>query len=119
VGKAYMAALDLREREALLDKIDYCPMTPNTLVKRRDLERDLRITARRGYSIDREETELDIICFGCAIRGATGKPVGSLSITVPKYRMDKAAEHTCKEGIVACARQISTRISAITEQDAF
>jgi len=117
VGKAYMAALEVSECKGLLDKLDYYPLTPNTLA-RHDLESDLRDTARRGYSMDREETELDIICFGCAIRGATGRPVGSLSVTVPKYRLDKAAERTCKEGVVVCASRISTRISAVTEQDA-
>jgi DNA-binding IclR family transcriptional regulator len=119
VGKAYLAALEPSERDALLKAIDYRPATPHTILTRRELERDLKETAERGYSIDREETELDIICFGCAIRGAAGKPVGCLSITIPKYRLTEAVAAACRDGIMDCARRISARIVTVPGQDAF
>ncbi len=119
VGKAYLAALETGERDALLKAIDYRPATPHTLLTRRELEKDLQETAQRGYSIDREETELDIICFGCAIRGTAGKPVGCLSITVPKYRLTETVAVSCRDGIVDCARRISARIVAVPGQDSF
>jgi IclR family KDG regulon transcriptional repressor len=117
VGKAYLAALSAPERDALLQAIEYRPATPHTIQSRRELERDLKETAKRGYSIDREETELDIICFGCAIRGSGGKPVGCLSITIPKYRLTDAVAAACHDGIMDCARRISARIVAVPGQE--
>lgn len=117
VGKAYLAALDTTERQALLDQTTLRPITPHTLTTRRALEKELNETNARGYSLDREETELDIICFGCAVRGAAGQPVGSLSITVPKYRLTSLVSKICGAQIVACARRISARLAATPLQD--
>lgn len=67
--------------------------------------------------MDRKETELDIICFGCAIPGAGARPLGGLSITVPKYRLTKAAAERYAKEIMACAGRISARVAAALPQD--
>ncbi|MEO8848320.1 MAG: IclR family transcriptional regulator [Casimicrobiaceae bacterium] len=118
VGKAYLAALDLHTRQALLNGAQLVAHTSKTLTTRRLLEADVATTAHRGYSIDREETEPDIICYGCAIQVAGYAPVGCVSITLPKYRLTAAASKTCREGVMACAREVSARIAANRGHDA-
>jgi IclR family KDG regulon transcriptional repressor len=117
VGKAYLGALDLATRRELLDDIELLPHTPNTLTTRRLLEADVVATARRGYSIDREETEPDIICYGCAIQVHGGPPMGCVSVTIPKYRLSAAASKACREGVMACAQAISARMAATRGRD--
>ncbi|MEO6927722.1 MAG: IclR family transcriptional regulator [Casimicrobiaceae bacterium] len=117
VGKAYLAALGLQTRQALLNGTQLVAHTPNTLTTRRLLEADVVATAHRGYSIDREETEPDIICYGCAIQVIGHAPVGCVSVTIPKYRMTNGASKTCREGVMACARNISARLAATRGHD--
>lgn len=112
VGKAYLAALDQRRRDDLLAGLDLPALTPGTITDRAALEADIAATAERGYSVDSEETEPDIICFGCVVRSAGG-PVGAVSITIPKYRLSDEVATTCREGVIDCARRISARASAI------
>lgn len=119
VGKAYLAALNAKERNDLLTGMEFNALTRNTLVDRSSLEKDIEETKTRGYSIDREETELDIICYGCAIHAADGRPVGCLSITIPKYRLSDTVAQSCRESVVECARNISSRIATIRGREAF
>jgi DNA-binding IclR family transcriptional regulator len=111
VGKAYLAALGRPAREELLAGVELVARTPHTLISRRALAADVAATAKRGYSIDREETEADIICYGCAIQVPGHAPVGCVSITIPKYRLTPTAARTCREGVVACAHRISARVA--------
>lgn len=119
VGKAFLAALNTKERDSLLTGVDFRPLTEHTLVGRAALEEDIAETKARGYSIDREEAELDIICYGCAILSSEGKPVGCVSVTIPKYRLSDAVATTCQNGVVACAANISSHIAAIRGREAF
>lgn len=116
VGKAYLAGLDKEQRGVLVEKLELHPKTVHTLVDRQALLEDVEETVRRGYSIDNEETEFDIICFGSSIRGARGQVVGCVSITVPKYRLSQAAELACTTGVMDCARRISAQIPAVPSQ---
>lgn len=58
------------------------PLTPNTLVGRDELARDLELTRERGYAVDNEENYAGITCFGFALRYAT-PPTDALSCSIP------------------------------------
>ncbi|MER6949674.1 IclR family transcriptional regulator [Nonomuraea sp. NPDC000554] len=62
------------------------PLTPNTLVDRDALVRDLELTRRRGYAIDNEENYAGVTCFGFALR-YTGPPTDAISCSVPISRL--------------------------------
>jgi DNA-binding IclR family transcriptional regulator len=109
VGKAYLAALPDTERGALLGRLKLPRMTPQTITRRRDLEEALKRAQSQGYAVDGEETEPGIQCLGAAIRNRAGRPVGAISISVPKYRFDPAAEAHYPELVMACAARISAR----------
>lgn len=110
VGKAYLSALPRTEREPLLNSIVFKRMTPFTIMTRSALETELRKTEKRGYAIDREETELEIRCIGAAILNSTGRPIGAISVSVPKYRYDRRAETHYPRLLVECTRQIGSTI---------
>lgn len=59
-GKALLGALAPAERAALLDKLELTRVTPNTIVRRELLEKDLAAGARRGWYATRGENVADV-----------------------------------------------------------
>lgn len=110
VGKAYLAALPKEERRDLLAKLSLKRFTANTITRRAKLEADLERTFKRGYSLDVEETELEIRCVGAAIRDSSGRPIACISVSVPKYRFDRVIEARLPAVVVECARKISSQL---------
>lgn len=86
VGKAYLAALDPMARDDILSRIQLTRQTEHSITDLERLKVELEETRQRGFSIDCEENELDIRCFGAAILDRDGQPVGCVSVSVPKYR---------------------------------
>lgn len=113
VGKAYLARLSAEEQRKFLKQIDYVSFTPHTLVRQKDLDADLQATFKRGYAIDSEETEAEIHCFGAAICDRAGRPVGSISVSVPKFRFDKSASREYPKLVRECADSVSAKLSIL------
>ncbi len=86
-GKALLAALAPAERDRLLGGMRLTPFTPNTHATREALLADVALTAERGYAIDNEEHSLGMRCVAASILNEFGEPVGSLSVSAPKFRM--------------------------------
>jgi DNA-binding IclR family transcriptional regulator len=110
VGKAYLAALPDAERHRVVAKLSLNRFTANTITSRVKLRADISRTARRGYALDCEETELEIRCVGAAIRDLANRPVGCISVSVPEYRFDRAVESRLSVTVVECANKISARL---------
>jgi DNA-binding IclR family transcriptional regulator len=111
VGKAYLAALPPAEQDDLLGKIIFNRYTAHTITQRKALETELKATLKRGYSLDREETELEIRCLGAAIVDSAGRPVGGISVSVPKYRYDKTVEARLSKIVRECADTIGAQMA--------
>ena len=54
--------------------------TPNTLMRRKDIERDLEETRARGYSINRGEYRVGVAGVAVPIRDRTGGVIAALSV---------------------------------------
>ena len=54
--------------------------TPNTLMRRKDIERDLEETRLRGYAVNRGEYRLGVAGVAVPIRDRTGGVVASVSV---------------------------------------
>jgi IclR family KDG regulon transcriptional repressor len=111
VGKAYLARLPDDEQTRLLQQINYVQFTSHTITRAEDLAAELKETRERGHSVDEEETETDIHCLGAAICDRTGRPVGCISISVPKFRFDRTARRTYPKLVSDCADRIAERLS--------
>jgi IclR family transcriptional regulator, acetate operon repressor len=85
-GKAMLAFLPRKEREAYLTGRDFAPITPNTITDPDQLREDLRLTAERGYSVDQEEFEAGVCCVAVPYFDGTGHMRGALSVSMPKFR---------------------------------
>jgi len=65
------------------------PRTPNTITTAVALEAELRLVRLRGFAIDDEENEKGICCVGAPIIDYAGQPIGAISISGPRERMDR------------------------------
>lgn len=93
VGKAFLAALPEDEAEAVIARLSYSAVTDRSVTDADALRARVQAARRQGYSSDEEENETGIVCFGAAIRDASGEPVASVSVSVPNFRLrdDRAA----------------------------
>ncbi|HEY2266223.1 MAG TPA: IclR family transcriptional regulator [Streptosporangiaceae bacterium] len=88
LGKAILAALPDREARAILSTVELVPATPSTITALPALLRQFTAIRQVGYAVDHEENEIGSVCVACAIPGLDGRPIGALSISGPKWRVD-------------------------------
>lgn len=67
-GKAILGASPPPERAALLDTLKLARVTPNTIVRRELLEKDLEAGAKRGWYATRGENVADVHALGAPVR---------------------------------------------------
>jgi DNA-binding IclR family transcriptional regulator len=67
-GKAILGALPPAERMALIDTLKLARVTPNTIVRRELLEKDLEASAKRGWYATRGENVADVHALGAPVR---------------------------------------------------
>lgn len=111
VGKAYMAALDASTLDSLLKDLPLPRYTPDTLVTLEDLKAQLQVTRERGWSVDSEENEAGIFCFGASILGARGVPVAAISVSTLIFRQKEDTEQAYVAPLLEACRVISARIA--------
>lgn len=112
VGKAYLAALNPLASATILAAISFEPRTEHTIIDRAVFEMELEKTRGRGFSVDYEENELEIGCFGAAILGRNASPVGAISLSMPKYRFDKADVTSYQDLLLSTVKTISHRLGS-------
>lgn len=85
-GKAFLAALPPGQAQAVLAH-GLAAATELTITDSGELSAELEQTRRRGYATNRGELDQDIRAVAAAILDAGGRPVASISISVPAQRM--------------------------------
>jgi DNA-binding IclR family transcriptional regulator len=89
LGKAYLSALPLEEREAFVANLTLERCTERTLVTRQDLLDELERCTRQQFAIDNVENEDGVRCVGAAVKVSGGDPVAAISISAPSSRFTK------------------------------
>jgi DNA-binding IclR family transcriptional regulator len=111
VGKAYLAALSADALQPLLKGLTLRSFTAHTFTDRASLRKELELTRQRGYSMDREENEAGIFCFGGAIRGQRGVPVAAISVSTLLFRQKENPEQAYVAPLLAACAAISARVA--------
>lgn len=112
VGKAYLAALGSTEQAGLLADLPdaFTRFTPTTLGSKAELCAQLVEIHQRGWSIDDEEREPGICCFGAAITGRDGQPIAAVSVSTLRFRQQADVQRAYVEPLVSACRAISRLI---------
>jgi len=116
LGKVLLAYLPQKEQEKalqiILEERSPIAFTKHTITKRRTLKRALKIVKENGYAIDREESEIGLICVGIPIFNQNNEVLASLSASGPASRFDekKVAGYvaTLKKGADAIQQKIGS-----------
>ena len=111
VGKAYLAALDDARFEDLVRGLPMPRHTSNTVTEVAALRAQVRQVRARGWSVDEEENEAGIHCYGAAICGAGGEPVAAISVSTLVFRQKDDPEDAYVAPLLAACRAISARLA--------
>ncbi len=98
LGRAILAFLDQDEFDAYFKKTKLIPYTPNTVIDKKELLKELEATRVRGYSINREEHIFGRAALGAPIFGRHKKLCASLCLVGnPNKILGKDLAHLAEE----------------------
>lgn len=106
-GKAMLAALDPLAREQLLNRLRPARFTPNTVVDRTALGRELDLTRARGYAVSFEEQHVGVSSVAAAILDHQARPLGAVAIVGPSFRLGLDRLHALGRDVMEAARRTS------------
>ncbi len=89
-GKAFLSTYEQEARDQFIERIVFERKTDHTIVDADKFREELEISARNGYAIDDEETEIGGRCVAAPIFNADGKAVASMSIVGPTSRISRS-----------------------------
>lgn len=107
-GKAMLAQLPAAERRALLDRI--APLAapgPRTITEATALEREMTLSAARGYALSLEEAAAGVNGVAAAVLDRRARPLGAICLVGPAFRLDEARLHALGREVMEAARRIS------------
>lgn len=113
-GKAMLAFLPDEEAKKIREKNNH-EYQSNKVSTLEEFMDDLNRTRQRGYSIDVEELEAGINAIGAPIRGVNGKPIASIAIAGPAYRLGPDLIKKIGTRLVSIAGEISKEVLMMNE----
>lgn len=117
-GKAILAWLPEAEIERILNKKGLTRFTEKTITSEKALMEELRHVRRNGFSMDNEEFQPGVICFGAAIRDNAGAVIGSFSCSMPGMRADDKHTSAVKQEVKETAKSISAKLGGVSHPEA-
>jgi DNA-binding IclR family transcriptional regulator len=113
LGRAFLSRIPADELQQLISLL---PDTPKSASAQAELLEEIEVCRERGYAIDDEANEPEVLCVGSAIADVSGSPIAALSVSGPAYRM---RPHVTEIGVscVAAANAISTALGAPSDGD--
>jgi IclR family transcriptional regulator, acetate operon repressor len=111
-GKAILAWLPPTELDRIVGDKGLSAFTPHTIIDIEALREELRLTRRRGYSLDREEFRPGVVCIGAAIRDHAGAVVGSISVSAPAFRATADYIDQIRVHLIAATDELSSELGA-------
>jgi len=105
-----LAHLSLERRRALLSAVALERFTPNTIVDRDELIRQLDLTKARGYAISIDEQNIGISSVAAPVLNHRGEPIGAIGVIGPSFRLPVNRLHALGRDVIEAARRTSGNI---------
>ncbi|HUX13279.1 MAG TPA: IclR family transcriptional regulator [Spirochaetia bacterium] len=87
VGRSLICEMSRVEIEELYRGTPLIPFTDHTITSFDGLQKELDGVRERGFAVDREEYEPNVVCIAAPIYGFEGKVQASIGISGPKERV--------------------------------
>lgn len=110
VGKVLLAGLEDGELNCLLGRMNFRPVTPNTICDAKALSAEIEKVRQSGYATDNEEIEEGLACFAAPVRNHLGAIIAAISISGPTTRIINGNSSRLIEDTVGCADKISAQL---------
>ncbi|WP_194273598.1 IclR family transcriptional regulator [Rhodococcus erythropolis] len=110
-GKAILAQLSSDEIASVLGR-DLTGFTSATITEVDRLHQELGLVRSRGYALAEGELREDIASIAAAIIGPSGRPLGSISVFLPRLRLSADGIHELGDKTRAAADSISRKFRA-------
>jgi IclR family acetate operon transcriptional repressor len=111
IGKAILAALPPKQRDMFLGAEPYPAFSARTIVRRKDLDKDIEVTRARGYAVDDEEAAVQSACIGAEIVGGDGYPIAAISVSGLAARLKGRARPEIGREIRRLCDEISAQLA--------
>jgi DNA-binding IclR family transcriptional regulator len=106
-GKVLLANLPRAELDGILAGLTFPRITPNTITDRTRFLEELSSVREQGWAQDREENEPSINCIGAPVRGASGRTLAAVSVSVPDIVADYQQLLELLPGLLETTERIS------------
>jgi DNA-binding IclR family transcriptional regulator len=112
-GKAILAHLPEAMLADYLRRVQFEPITPNTISSKEELLRQLDDIRRTGYSFVEEEFTFGIVGIGAPILADDGFPVGAISVVMPSVRLTEESRARAKSELATAVTRISRQLTRL------
>jgi DNA-binding IclR family transcriptional regulator len=109
-GKAILAYLPDEMVHDYLARIEFEPITPNTITSVAKLRAQLREIRREGLALSLEEFTVGIIGLARPVLNKLGHPLGSVNVAMPTVRYNSAAREKVSSALEKAASTLSRQI---------
>ncbi|MGI6331356.1 MAG: IclR family transcriptional regulator [Zhaonellaceae bacterium] len=110
--KVLLAYMDEKKRDKIIDKMQFEPLTKNTITQKERLLQRLEEIKRDGYCISKGEIDLSIMAIAVPIRDFSGNVVASLAMSGPRGRMEEHNLENILQDLFKIADLISVQLGA-------
>jgi DNA-binding IclR family transcriptional regulator len=112
LGKAMLAFMHARVRDAYIASTTMVAMSPRTITTPAQLQAELEKIRHAGYAIDDEELTLGLRCVAAPVFDYTGTAAYALSVSGPSLRMSEEKMGAIQAKLLPICRQLSRQIGA-------
>ena len=113
VGKAFLSAMPKPDAESLIDRMPLPAITPFTVTDRAALQQTVGQARKAGFVRDDQENEIGIVCFGAAVCEDADRPVASVSVSVPLFRLS-ADTRRYSQPLLEAVAEISAQLGYVS-----
>lgn len=110
-GKAMLADLPVEELRQLYPSERLARLTPKTVTRRTDLERELDRVRQRGYATSLGESEADIGAIGASIRQPADRPQAAVAVSAPLARLAESDVERFGAAVVRAAAGVAAKVA--------
>lgn len=107
IGKLILSGYDNKKLTEYIEEKGLPFYTPNTLVTKESLLKELQKVRRNGYALDNQECELGASCVAAGIRDYNGKLVAGISVSGPVTRLAPDKLESIRPLVMETAGKIS------------
>jgi IclR family pca regulon transcriptional regulator len=88
MGKVLLSGLRENELTQRINKIEFTPLTPKTILSKEKLREEITEIRRKGYAISDQELSLDLYTIAVPLFDNQGEMIAAISVSMESYLRD-------------------------------